>query len=133
MVRRKSVKRARARALGNEFLDGDRGLHRGPTPSYSPVSGQDAQRLIDATFELMSETGIGFEPVPGLMDRLRAAGCEVSADGLVKFPVDLIQKSIDSVAKSVRLWNRDGSDSIEIDCKHTWFVPGMTCIKVYVN
>lgn len=131
MVRRKSVQRARARALGSEFLEGDRGLHRGPTPPYSPVSRQDAQRLIDATFELMSQTGVGFEPVPALMDRLRTAGCEVSADGLVKFPVDLIQKSIDSVAKSVRLWNRDGSASIEIDCKHTWFVPGMTCIKVY--
>jgi hypothetical protein len=90
MVRRKSVKRARAKALGSEFLDGDRGLHRGPTPSYSPVSRQDAQRLIDATFDLMSQTGIGFEPVPGLMDRLRAAGCEVSAVGLFKFPVDLI-------------------------------------------
>ena len=131
MVRRKSVQRARAKATGSEFLAGDRGLHHGPTPSYSPVSRQDAQRMIDATFDLMSQTGVGFEPVPGLMDRLRAAGCEVSVEGLVKFPVDLIQKSIDSVAKSVRLWNRDGSASIEIDCQHTWFVPGMTCIKVY--
>ena len=87
--------------------------------------------MIDATFDLMSQTGVGFEPVPYLMDRLRGAGCDVSPGGLVKFPVDLIRKSIDSVAKSVRLWNRDGSASIEIDCQHTWFVPGMTCIKVY--
>jgi len=131
MVRRKRVQRARAEARGDGFLSGDPGLHQGPTPSYSPVSRQDAQRLIDATFELMSQTGIGFEPVPQLMDRLQGAGCDVSPEGLVKFPVDLIRKSIDSVAKSVRLWNRDGSASIEIDCQHTWFVPGMTCIKVY--
>ena len=131
MVRRKRVQRAKAEARGNQFLSGNPGLHHGPTPSYSPVSRQDAQRMIDATFELMSQTGVGFDPVPQLMDRLRGAGCDVSPEGLVKFPVDLIQKSIDSVAKSVRLWNRDGSASIEIDCQHTWFVPGMTCIKVY--
>src|SRR5665811_1964459 len=131
MVRRKSVQRARTKAMGSQFLGGDRGLHRGPTPSYSPVSRQDAQRMIDATFELMSQTGVGFDPVPDRMDRLRGAGCDVSPEGLVKFPVELIQKSIDSVAKSVRLWNRDGSTSIEIDCQHTWFVPGVTCIKVY--
>jgi len=127
MVRRKRARRAR----GNEFLSGDPGLHHGPTPSYSPVPRQDAQRMIDAAFDLMSQTGISFEPVPYLMDRLRDAGCDVSPEGQVKFPVELIQKSIDSVAKSVRLWNRDGSASIEVDCRHTWFVPGMTCIKVY--
>ena len=131
MVRRKSVQRARIDAMGSKFLSGDPGLHQGPTPSYSPFSKLDAQRMIDAAFDLMSQTGVGFEPVPYLMDQLKSAGCEVSPGGLVKFPVDLILKSIDSVAKSVRLHNRDGSASIDIDCQHTWFVPGMTCIKVY--
>jgi trimethylamine:corrinoid methyltransferase-like protein len=79
----------------------------------------------------MSETGVGFEPVPQLMERFRSAGCGVSPDGRVRFPVELIRKSIDSAAKSVRLWNRDASASFEIDCQHTWFIPGMTCIKVY--
>jgi len=131
MVRRKSVRRAKAAARGSKFLSGDPGLHRGPTPSYSPFSKQDAQQIIDAAFDLMSQTGVGFDPVPHLMDRLGDAGCDISQEGLVKFPVELIRKSLDSVAKSTRLWNRDGSAYIEIDCRHTWFVPGMTCIKVY--
>jgi len=129
MVRRKSKRRAKDN--GSEFPTGNAGRHHGPTPPYSPFPGQDAQRLIDATLGLMSETGVNFEPVPHLMDRLRNAGCAVSPEGRVRFPVELIRKSIDSVAKSVKLWNRDGSASIEIDCQHTWFVPGMTCIKVY--
>ncbi len=131
MVRRKSVRRAKAAARGSKFLSGDPGLHHGPTPSYSPFSKQDAQQIIDAAFDLMSQTGVGFDPVPHLMDRLGDAGCDVSQQGLIKFPIELIQKSLDSVAKSVSLWNRDGSACIEIDCQHTWFVPGMTCIKVY--
>lgn len=131
MVRRKSVRRAKAEATGSKFLLGDRGLHHGPTPPYSPFSKQDAQRIIDATLDLMSQTGIGFDPVTHLMDRLEDAGCEVSSEGLVKFPIELVRKSLDSVAKSVRLWNRAGSSFIEIDCQHTWFVSGMTCIKAY--
>ena len=131
MVRRKSVQRAKAKAVGSEFLSGDPGLHRGPTPSYSPFSKDDEKRIIDASFDLMSQTGIRFDPEPRLVGRLRDAGCDMSPDGLVKFPVELIQRSLKTVARSVRLWNRDGSSFIEIDNRHTWFIPGMTCIKIY--
>jgi trimethylamine--corrinoid protein Co-methyltransferase len=131
MVRRKSVQRAKAEATGSEFLSGDRGLHYGPTPAYSPFSNEDATRISNATFDLMSQTGVGFEPEPHLMDRLGNAGCEVSSEGLVKFPIELIRRSLDTVAKSVKLWNRNGSSFIEIDTHHTWLIPGMTCIKAY--
>jgi len=131
MVRRKSVQRAKTEATGNEFLLGDPGLHRGPTPSYAPFSEGDARRIIDAAFELMSETGVGFDPESSLMDRLGDAGCDVSSEGLVKFPIELIRRSLDTAAKSVKLWNRDGSSFIKIDTQHTWFIPGMTCIKAY--
>jgi trimethylamine:corrinoid methyltransferase-like protein len=117
--------------MGTEFLQGDPGLHRGPTPAYSPFSSADAQRILDATLELMSESGIAFDPVPDHLDRLRDAGCDVSSDGLVKFPIDLIHRCIDTVAKGTRLWDRDGTRSIEIDTDHTWFLPGMTCIKAF--
>ncbi len=131
MVRRRSVQRARAEASGSKFLAGDPGLHRGPTPSYAPFGKQDAQRLIDTTFDLMSQTGVGFEPDSQLFERLGDAGCDVSSEGVVKFPVEIIRRSLETVAKSVRLWNRDGSGFIEVDTHHTWFVPGMTCIKAY--
>ncbi len=129
MVRRKRVQRAKA--AGNEFLSGDPGLHHGPTPSYSPFTEEHANRIIDATFELMSQTGVGFDPEPRLMARLGDAGCDVSPGGLVKFPIELIRRSLDSLARRVRLWDRDGSGFIEIDSQHTWFCPGMTCIKIY--
>jgi len=117
--------------MGSDFLQGDPGLHRGPTPAYSPFSPADAQRIIAAAFELMSESGIRFDPQPDHLDRLRDAGCDVSPDGVAKFPVDLIRRSVDTVAKSTRVWNRDGTGSIEIDTDHTWFLPGMTCIKAF--
>ena len=117
--------------MGTDFLKGDPGLHRGPTPAYSPFSPADAQRIIDAAIELLSESGIAFDPAPDHLDRLRDAGCDVAPDGLVKFEIDLIHQCIDTVAKATRVWNRDGTGSIQIDTDHTWFLPGMTCIKAF--
>jgi trimethylamine:corrinoid methyltransferase-like protein len=117
--------------MGGDLLSGDRGRHRGLTPSYSPFSKEDTDRIIAAVFELMSEAGVGFELDAALEDRLSRAGCDVSPDGLVKFPVKLIRKSLGTVAKSVELWDRGGTSAIEVDSDHTWFMPGMTCIKIY--
>jgi trimethylamine:corrinoid methyltransferase-like protein len=117
--------------MGGDPLSGDRGRHRGPTPSYSPFSKQDADRIVAATFELMSEVGIGFELDGALEDRLSQAGCEVSTEGRVRFPLELIRKSLAATAECVELWNRSATSAIQIDNEHTWFMPGMTCIKVY--
>jgi trimethylamine:corrinoid methyltransferase-like protein len=130
-MRRKRVKRERAEARGSDLLTRDRGRHQGRTPSYSPFSLEDRDRIIDATFELMSETGVGFELDAALSERFTKAGCQVSPDGRVRFPVELVRRSLETLAPSVELWDRSGTNKIEVDNEHTWFMPGMTCIKVY--
>src|SRR5262249_34767593 len=52
-------------------------------------------------------------------------------DGVVRFEPDMVRETLSSVAKSAKLWDRDGVRAIDLDCHHTWFIPGMTCIKVY--
>jgi len=110
----------------------DIGLHAGATAPYDPVSAEQAQRLIDGALTLMRDSGVAFEPGSAALAILRAAsGCTVSADGVVRFEPELVRDALGAVAKSARLWNRDGTRYIELDCRHTWFIPGMTCIKVY--
>jgi len=53
---------------------------------------------------------------------LRAAGCDVSADGIVRFDPQLVRTALATVAKSARLWDRMGRDYIELDTAHTWFM-----------
>ncbi|MFP6640353.1 MAG: trimethylamine methyltransferase family protein, partial [Myxococcota bacterium] len=105
--------------------------HYGQAPAYAPLSPGDLERILDATFRLLRETGVGFEHDDRTMDLFREAGCEISSEGLVKFETDLVQESLGSVAKSVKLWNRSGTESIEISDRNTLFFPGMTCINVY--
>jgi trimethylamine:corrinoid methyltransferase-like protein len=95
------------------------------------LSPAEAQRVVDATLQLMREVGVQFDPDPRLQDLLRDAGCEVSADARVRFDPDVVRTALESVARSARIWDRDGTGFIELDTRHTWFLPGMTCVKVY--
>jgi trimethylamine:corrinoid methyltransferase-like protein len=104
---------------------------RGRTPVYEPLTEPETQRIIDATLQLMRETGVAFDPHPAAMDRFSDAGCEISADHVVTFDPGLVQDTLSSVARTVRLWNRDGSGWVELGDRSTLFMPGMTNIKVF--
>ena len=109
----------------------DVGLHYGATAPYEPISAEQGQRLVDAALILMRDCGVAFEPGCEALEILRACGCAVSDDGVVRFEPERVRDALGSVAKSAKLWDREGARSIDLDCRHTWFIPGMTCIKVY--
>ncbi len=109
----------------------DRGLHQGPTAPYQPLSDTLAQQLIDGALTLMQESGVAFEIGSQALELLRVAGCAASADGIVRFDSNMVRAALASTAKHTRLWDRAAKSAIDIDDKHTWFIPGMTCIKVF--
>jgi trimethylamine:corrinoid methyltransferase-like protein len=98
---------------------------------YSPLPAATADLLIDAALELLAESGVAFEVGSEALDILRRGGCSASADGVVRMDRDLVRSALATTAKSVRLWDRSGTHAIDLDCHHTWFIPGMTCIKVF--
>jgi trimethylamine:corrinoid methyltransferase-like protein len=101
------------------------------TPVYELLSEIDVQRIIDATFQLMRETGVAFDPDARVLDRFSDAGCEISADNVVKFESDLVMECLETASKSAKVWDRNGADYLEIKQGDTTFIPGMTCIKVF--
>ncbi len=109
----------------------DPGLHHGATAPYEPLPVELAQRLIDAALTLMRDCGIAFDTETEAIALFRAAGCDVSPDGTVRFPAPLVRAALASTARSVRLWDRAGRGCIELDDRHTWFMPGMTCIRIF--
>lgn len=124
------VRRPR-RAAPIPALPADPGLHHGPTAAYAPIAPDAALRLIDAALELMRTGGVAFDPESEAPALLRAAGCDVSQDGTARFPPSIVRRALESTARSARLYDREGARAIELDDRHTWFIPGMTCIKVY--
>ncbi|MDE2306452.1 MAG: trimethylamine methyltransferase family protein [Gammaproteobacteria bacterium] len=126
-----SAKRRRPKILPPIRVEGDRGLHGGATMPYGLLATAEVERLIAAACELLSDSGCGFEPGTEAIEILRDGGCDVSADGVVRFDPTLIRRVLAATPKSVRLWDRDGHRHLDLDARHTWFIPGMTCIKVY--
>ncbi len=106
-----------------------RTYHGSATPD-NPLSDADVDAIINATFQLMREIGVKFDPQARAMGLFSDAGCDISSDGIVKFPEELVRKSIDSVGKSVKLWNRSGSEHIEFSDGHTILMAGVTCPNV---
>ena len=100
------------------------------TPVYDILSEADVQKILNATFQLMSEIGVAFDPDPQVLDYFADAGCEITPDNVVKFDRDLVENCLATVSKSAKIWNRDASDYLEIKEGATSFFPGMTCIKV---
>jgi len=101
------------------------------TPVYDILSEADVQKILNATFQLMSEIGVAFDPDPQVLDRFADAGCEITPDNVVKFDRDLVENCLATVSKGAKIWNRDASDYLEIKEGATSFFPGgMTCIKV---
>ena len=107
------------------------GRHNVATQPYGFFDDRIADNLIESAIELLAESGAGFTPGSKALEYLEKGGCDTSTEGIVRMPRDVVRKALRTTAKSAKLWNRSGTKHIDLDCDHTWFIPGMTCIKVY--
>ena len=62
--------------------------------------GLDVQKILNATFQLMSEIGVAFDPDPQVLDYFAKAGCEIKPGNVVKFDRDLVENCLATVSKS---------------------------------
>jgi len=102
----------------------------GDARPHEPLSDAQVEKIINAVFQLMREVGVKFDPDPRVTHLLSEAGCTISSDGIVKFPEELVRESLDSVAKSAKLWNRPGSEYIEFADRNTILMAGVGCPNV---
>ncbi|MBS0378120.1 MAG: trimethylamine methyltransferase family protein [Proteobacteria bacterium] len=109
----------------------DAGLHRGATAPYAPLATVQLEGLIESALSLMDQSGVVFDLEGEAVSLLQAAGCRVDADGVVRFDPALVREALAGTPRSVKLWDRTGTRALQLDCDHTWFACGMTCIRVY--
>jgi trimethylamine---corrinoid protein Co-methyltransferase len=109
----------------------ERGLNEGASAAYAVLPPGKVEELVAAAIGHLETAGAGFEIGTEAMDLFAGAGCAIDAKGIVKIPAALVRQCLESVDKRPRLYDRAGEASLVLDCRHTWFFPGMTCIKVY--
>ena len=130
-MRRRIGRKERTRVNQERLADKLSARHVGKTAPYDILAADGAQRIIDASLELLASSGVVFEPGSEATEIFADNGCDVSSEGIVRIAPELVREAIATVSKSAKLWDRDGSGFIRIDKDHTCFFPGMTCIKVY--
>lgn len=124
---RRSVLRSSGAAAGAQV---DIGLHSTVNRPYDPITPEEADRILAAAITYVEDIGIRFDPGTEADALFAAAGCRVEG-GVVRIPSAVTRAALQGCARSVRLWNRDGTGHIDLDKDHCWFIPGMTCIKVH--
>lgn len=134
MRRRKSARASKIEAVREaEKVDRtqDIGLVETALPPYHPLHDDSAEQVVAAALELLRDTGIGFDSGSEALEIFEQAGCQIGPDAVVRFPVELVNQAIATTSRSTRLWNRSATEFITLDNKHSWFMAGMTGIKVY--
>lgn len=130
-MRRRVGRKKRANTAPRGLSEKPSTRHVGRTAPYDLLAADAANHIIDAAIELLDTSGVAFEPGSEALEILADNGCGGSSEGIVRIAPELVHEALSSVARTVKIWDRDGVGSIQIDKDHTCFFPGMTCIKVY--
>ena len=94
MMQETQIRRRRPRAPVTAPSVRDRGRHADYTPAYDLLPKSDVELLIDAALQLLRDTGCAFEPGTEAIDLFKAAGCDVSAEGVVRFDPAVVRAAL---------------------------------------
>jgi trimethylamine--corrinoid protein Co-methyltransferase len=98
-------------------------------PSINLLSREEIEEIYESSLYILSSTGIIFKSERALKT-LAQAGAEVdSTTGIVKFPRDLVKKSVQSCPDSFTLYYRDGSKELHVGGDNVYFNPGSAALN----
>ena len=85
-------------------------------------SHNDTEKMINEIFRFLEETGVKFDKHEKAYELLTDAGCDISSEGVVKFPRKVIEECLSEVPKSFKWWNRPGIEYFEYGSGATCFI-----------
>ena len=85
--------------------------------------------VLDEAKRIMAEVGMDIRG-PKLRQRLLDAGLPTDPKGRVLFPVEVVNRAIETAPKSFTLYNRDGEPHANIGGWNVHFVPGSSGLKI---
>ena len=86
------------------------------------LSKQKLDRIIKKLFSFLEETGVKFDKHEQAYELLRKAGCDIFPEGIVKFPIKLIEDCLSHVPKCFKWWNRAVAEYVEYGSGDVYFI-----------
>ncbi|NQS92453.1 MAG: trimethylamine methyltransferase family protein [Chloroflexi bacterium] len=101
-----------------------------PDCRFRSLSEDQLERLQNASFEILERTGVRFHH-PEAVALLKKAGAKVLDDSLVRFPPELINKSLKSSPENITVYNQEGDPALEVGGYRSYYGTGSDCIYIY--
>lgn len=99
-------------------------------PRFRLLNYELIRQILDEAFHLLETKGTNLDH-DGLLARFADLGCRTDkATKSVWFQPDLIERSLRSAPREVRLWNIAGTGCCDLSGDNVHFTPGSTAIKV---
>jgi len=96
------------------------GYHSRCLPSYRVLDDEQILALHRATLDILETVGVKVLHDQAL-DLLAGAGCRILADNVVTIPGWLVDQSIASAPKTVRIYRRDASPAMDLGGRNVYF------------
>ncbi|MFX1485836.1 MAG: trimethylamine methyltransferase family protein [Promethearchaeota archaeon] len=97
--------------------------------SVRALSIEDMERIYEASLKILSTTGIIFQSKRAIKILAQAGAKVDNRSGVVKFPEDLVSKSLKSCPTSFALYSRDGRGRLDIGNNNVYFNPGSAALN----
>jgi trimethylamine--corrinoid protein Co-methyltransferase len=96
-------------------------------PALTYLSGEDKKNIHQAVLRILSEIGMKIFHDEALA-LLKAAGCPVEGDRLVKVPAKLLQEAIESAPTNIAVYDRTGRRVMDLGERRSYFGTGSDLI-----
>jgi trimethylamine--corrinoid protein Co-methyltransferase len=100
---------------------------RAKRPTLSFLSHEDKDRIHQAALQILDEIGMQILHDEAL-ELLKGAGCRVEKDNIVKIPVTLAEKSIQSAPHNISVYDRESGLTMDLGGYRSYFGPGSDLI-----
>ncbi len=95
---------------------------------FEVLSKDDQEKIYSAALEVLEKTGMRLHE-PEALSLLKAAGATVEKD-MVRFPVRLVERALETAPKEVLLYTRDGQPALLLNTQNSYFGNGSDCVYI---
>lgn len=99
-------------------------------PCVKVLSDDMIKEIHGAALEILADIGNKVEEQEAL-DLFKKAGCNVSADNVVKVPIHVVEEAMRAVPTRIHLSNRNGERALNLGGTNSYFSPTAACPKMY--
>lgn len=95
----------------------------GFSPKLTFLDEEDKENIYRSALQVLEDTGMTLMH-KGALERLKHAGCRVEDEDHVKIPASLVEKSIQTAPRSIRIFDREGNTAMDLGGRRAYFGTG---------